>query len=284
MGKASRMKKVHRMAMADRPGWQAEASRQARERRNEAVNQHNASLKEKIAEFNALSGDNDVILIDDGVRYVGREKIRAVFNSWVCNELERDDPSQLGDIAAMGPLLKSSIWEVKVEIINLATGEPQYVNPLYASYVLGKVKSFAWLLDHAVANPQEADKLIAEIIDEVISLRYQFDQSSARWASASLLLKTVFGLMEDDLLEDYVSRLNCTIGGTDPVGSIANECLAKTRARLERLELESNTLIPADRRLEVPNPHAIGLGGEAENDSVYDETPVKQVVSGAKRL
>jgi hypothetical protein len=282
MGKASRMKKVHRMAMADRPKWQAEAPRQARERRDEAVNQHNASLEEKMEKFNALGG-NDVILIDNGVRYVGKEKIRAVFNSWVCNELERDDPSQLGDIAAMGSLLKSTIWEVKVEIINLATGEPQYVNPLYASYVLGQVKCFAWLLDHAVANPQEGDKLMAEIIEEVISLRYQFDLSSARWTSASLLLKTVFDLMGDDMLEEHV-RLNCAIGGTDPVDSIAKECLAKTRARLERLEFESSTPIPDDGLLVVANPHAIGLGLESENDAIYAGKSRRQVGSTAKRL
>lgn len=284
MGKASRMKKVHRNAMADRPKWQAEASRQARERRDEAVNQHNASFEATMEKFNALSGDASVILIKDGVRYEGKEQMQEVFASWVRNELRRDDPSRLGAIAALGSLMKLSIWDVKVEIIDFATGAISFENPLIATFFLDNVKCFAWLLDHAVANLETSGEIISEILAIVLPRHNVFDLGSDRWASSRLLLQTVFENMSYEKLEDFVVQMNQAGRGTDPVGCLANECFGRVQAEADRKELESLVPMRDDAMLVVPNPHAIGPGTDAENDSVYDDESHTQAVSKAKRL
>jgi hypothetical protein len=284
MGKASRMKKVNRMAMESRPASKAEASRQARERRDEAVNQHNESFETTMEKFKALSGDASVILIDNGVHYVGKEQTRAAFDSWVCNELVRDDPLRLGAIASIGSLMNLSIWDARLKVVDQTTGESQYKNPLFASFLLDKEKCFAWLLDHAISNPERGDELMAELLAKVIPLRNQFDLNSARWASAKLLIKAVFEVIDDDMLEDFVSMVNRTGSRTDPVGALANECMAKRQSDAENEELESSTPIPDDDLLVVANPHAIELGLEAENDAIFSGKSRTHAGSTAKRL
>jgi hypothetical protein len=284
MGKASRMKKVHRNAMADRPKWQAEASRQARQRRDEAVSQHNASFDKTMEDFNALKPGGQAILIVDGVRYVGKTAIKEVYDSWVGNEMLRDDPSHFGEIAALGPQLLTSIWEAKVSIVDPSNREEAFFDPLMAAFVLDRVKCFAWLLDHAVSRPDEAADVIAALLPRVLLVANHFDPASVRWANARLLFRTILRCMPDAVNQESVLKLVQASGAHGAFAGVVAEYLNELIAKEERCEIESFLTPPAASLLANGNPHAIGLGQVAVNDPEYDGQSHGSATSGAKRL
>ena len=288
MGKASRVKKVNRMALAERPGWQEEASRQRRERRQDEVKQHNSIFEATMVKFNALEPGGHEIMIVDGVQYMGKEAIKEAvkeaYDLWVRNEILNDDPSKFDEIAALGTQLQTSIWAAKISLDEpTILGEVSF-NPLTAAFVLDSVNCFAWLLEHAYSHLDEAAGVISELLMTVLFTADQFDPNSVRWANARLLMRTSLARMSDVEKQNLVKKMPPpdVVGGA-AVG-VMRHYFAELTAAEEQREIRATVTPPDAGLLLVANPDAVELDKDAGNDPVYQENSHRPRASGAKRL
>ena len=262
MGKASRMKKYQRSMWDGHPGWQQEASRQAKERRREEVERHNAEQAER--QFKDISDDGEnVSLFADGQLHVGKKAVSEVYTSWVRNEIKIDQVIHLDEIAELGPHMKTSIWDTTVEVLDLDDGgAKRLLDPLRGTYVLEKECCFEWLARHA-SESVEGTGVLASFIGQIIPMLDHMEAASIRFKLAKLAIAkfTEYWLGEDDgeVLTDINRMVSFSSVGTE----VFQRTVAKWHAKKEREAIEGALAAAAEPIDCEPNPEAIHLAGEA---------------------
>ena len=262
MGKASRMKKQQRSMLASRPGWQQEASRQAKERRREEVERHNAGQAER--KLKELAGGGETIAISvNGQLYSGQEAVSEVYTSWVRNEIKIDQAIHLDGIAAWGPQMNASIWKATVEVLDFDNGgAKRLLDPLRGTFVLERERCFEWLARHA-SESVEGTGVLASFLGEIIPMLDHMEAASIRFKLAKLAIAkfTEYWLGEDDdeVLTDISRMVSFSSVGTE----VFQRTVAKWHAKKEREELAGALGAAVEPKECEPNPEAIHLAGEA---------------------
>jgi len=241
MGKASRMKRQDRLAMAGRPGWHQEASRQARERRREQVERHNANLVK--AGPHALPFTEEVVALIDsnGQRHVGKKAVGEVYESWVRNEILRDSTAHLDEIASLGPSLHTSIWDVKIEVVDLDDNNTKSLrDPLDATFLMDKQASFQWFLEYAFQS-KRGYLILQELFKRMFPMLDAMVEGSVRLRSARLVTRKLVEMwvdMKEDCLTEFLEALPKL---SRVAGEILRDVLAQREAQQQRSELERAT-------------------------------------------
>ncbi len=265
MGKASRAKKEQRQAMAGKPGWQQEASRQAKARQREEVERHNAAQTAQPFEQFMASGE-DISMIVDGKLCVGKAALFEVYESWVRNEMATDSAENLDEIAALGVPMFASIWDVKIEVIDLDEGGVKvYFDPLKAAFVMDKEKCFEWFVHHALKSKvghKVASNLFAEIIPGVDQLDAT-EPASIRCRSAKLLIRKLCEFLFDHGDSQALEPLKVLAGFSTILANELQIVIGKSNARVEREEIEKSLAKQANVDDCEPNPEAIRMADEA---------------------
>lgn len=248
MGKASRNKRQNRIATMGQPTWNQVTRRQARQRRREEIEAHNANLKSIIVD--GQPGDeHTVMLIDDfGDRHVGKAAVGEVFSSWVNNEIERDDATHLDEIATFGPPLFTSIWDVQVEVIDLEDNDRSHmVDPLEGTFLMDKMACFEWLVEHGLKSRRGFDVLLA-LFRRVFPRLDQIPEGSLRKVSSVLLVKKVMGRWisvetpgERGPMNDFFAK---HAQHSRVAGAIYKDLLAEQEAAREAAELDAMVALP----------------------------------------
>ena len=264
MGKASRAKKEQRQAMAGKPGWHQEASRQAKARQREEIERHNAVQSDPFKQFMA-SGD-EIAMIVDGKLCVGKSALFEVYESWVRNEMATDSAENLDEIAALGVPMFASIWDVKIEVIDLDEGGvKKYFDPLKAAFVMDKEKCFEWFVDHA-RKSKVGHKVVSNLLAEMIAVVDQLDATepaSIRCRSAKLLIRKMCEFLFDRGGSQALEHLQRLTGFSSILANELKIIIGKSNARVEREEIEKSLAKQADVDDCEPNPEAIRMADEA---------------------
>ena len=264
MGKASRAKKEQRQAMAGKPGWQQEASRQAKARHRKEVERHNAAQTAQPFEQFMASGD-EIAMIVDGQLCVGKAALFEVYESWVRNEMATDSAENLDEIDALGVPMFASIWDVKIEVIDLDEGGVKvYFDPLKAAFVMDKEKCFEWFLDHA-RKSKVGHKVVSNLLAEIIPVVDQLgatEPASIRCRSAKLLIRKMCAFLFDRGGSQALEHLQELTKFSTIFANELKIVVGKSNARVEREEIEKSLAKQADVDDCEPNPEAIRMADE----------------------
>lgn len=264
MGKASRAKKEYRQAMAHKPGWHQEGSRQAKARHREEIERHNAAQTAQPFEQFMASGD-EIAMIVDGKLCVGKAALFEVYESWVRNEIATDSAENLDEIVALGVPMFASIWDVKIEVIDLDEGGvKKYFDPLKAAFVMDQEKCFEWFLDHA-RKSKVGHKVVSDLFAEIIPLVDQLDATepvSIRCRSAKLLIRNLCEFFFDHAGRQALEPLQRLTGFSTILANELQIIIGKDKARVEREGIEKSLTKQADVDDCEPNPDAIRMADE----------------------
>lgn len=265
MGKASRAKKEQRQSMAGKPGWQQEASRQAKARRREEVERHNAAQTAQPFEQFMASGE-DISMIVDGKLCVGKAALFEVYESWVRNEMATDSAENLDEIAALGVPMFTSIWDVKIEVIDLDEGGvKEYFDPLKAAFVMDKEKCFEWFVDHALesrAGHEVLSSLLAEVIPGMDHLEAT-EPSSIRCQSVKHLARKTCEFWINQVGDPMLERLHVLAEYSKTLANEFQIVIGERNARLQREEIIKAMAPHGDVGDCEPNREAIRMADEA---------------------
>lgn len=260
MGKASRAKKEQRQAMAGKPGWQQEASRQAKERQRKGINSHNAATdSDQIERFKSSS--DQVALMIDGKLFSGKKELDAAYASLTQHAIESDSPALLEKYVNLEHLLETSIWEVKASALDMDEGGVRkHFDPLTAAFVMDKEKCFGWLVNHAFAS-KEGYLILNGLFGGMLPFVDQMDKSSARLRSFKLMARKNYEHWIADGDVEILGQLDSLASFSETVTDEFRQVRGKRESILQREEIEKSSAKPADIDDE-PNPEAIRLADE----------------------
>jgi hypothetical protein len=261
MGKASRAKKEQRQAMAGKPGWQQEASRQAKERQREEINSHNAAMNsDQIERFKSSS--DQVALMIDGKLYSGKKELDGAYASLTQHAIESDSPALLEKYVDLEHLLETSIWDAKVSVLDMnAGGVNRHLDPLTAALTMDKEKCFGWLVNHALKS-EEGCMILNVLFSCVIPLVDGMDKTSARLRSVKLMSRKIIEHWLDNGNLEILEQLNMLVSLSETIREVFRQVRAQRESMMQREEIEKWSAKPADFDDGEPNPEAIRLADE----------------------
>lgn len=262
MGKASRAKKEQRQAMAGKPGWQQEASRQAKARQREAIKMHNAAIDSDQVELFKSSSDQVAVMID-GKLYSGKKELAAVYASLTQHAIESDSPELFEKYLGLESLFETSIWDVKVSTLNMDDGGVErHFDPLTAAFVMDREECFEWLVDHAFES-KDGYAILNGLFGSIIPLVDQMDKSRARFRSVKLMARKNYEHWLDDGDSEILGKLDMLASFSDSVTQEFRMVRGERESQMERQEIEkSMTQHGNEDDLEV-NTEAIKMAHEA---------------------
>lgn len=261
MGKASRAKKEHRQAMAGMPGWQKEASRQAKARHREEINSHNAAMASDQIERFKSSSDQVAVMID-GKLYSGKKELAAVYASLTQQAIESDSPELFEKYLGLESLFETSIWEVKVSVPDMnAAGVKRHIDPLTAAFTMDKEKCFGWLVNHALKS-EEGGTILNVLFACVIPFVDGMDKTSARLRSAKLMSRKTIEYWLDNGTLEILEKLNMLVSLSETITEEFRQVRRHRESMMQREEIEKSSADPVNTDDCEPNPEAIRLAGE----------------------
>lgn len=253
MGKASRMKKERQQGSQSQTDFQKEASRQANERRRQEVERHNASCGQARED---LPETEEILAMEiDGKFHFGKAAISEVYASWINNEIAKDDIANLDEIAALGEPMRCSIWDVKVEVIDLDDGSAELLDPLRATFAMDKSNCFEWLADHAF-HSTKGTQVLLELFRTVLTVVHTMDEKSERYRLATLLMRKLFNRWLDaceseNTESEITERLDKLARLVPLVGEVFMEVIGERASSRERQEIEASLLECGEPNLEA---------------------------------
>jgi hypothetical protein len=262
MGKASRAKKEQRQSMEGKPGWQKEASRQEKAIRRKEIEMHNAAVAANPFAGFSLSLDQVAVAMD-GQLYKGKKEIHSLCASMAQEAIERDLPETLDAMASLCPIVQTSFWDVKIEVVALdESGVTDNYDPLQAAFLLDKQKCFEWLVIHALETV-EGSAVLSRLFSEMLPLADGMDQSMIRYQSTKLMMRKICQCCISNADAETLAKLDKLSTLSDMVANELRMVIGERDSRLERAEIEKSTA-KSGNVLEVePNPEAIRLADEA---------------------
>lgn len=282
MGKASRAKKEQRQAMAGRPGWQKEASRQAKERRREEINSHNVAMNsDQIKRFKSSS--NQVAVMIDGKLYSGKKELAAVYGSLTQDAIVSDSPEKIENNLGLGSLFETSIWEVKVSVLDMDDGGISHFDPLTAAFAMDKEKCFAWLVDHAFES-KAGCVILMELFGSIIPLVDSMDKSSARLRSVKLMARINYENWLDDGDLEILGNLDRLASFSETITEEFRQVKGQRASMRQREEIEKSAAKSAEIDDCEPNPEAIRLADEVLGAAQETSKPEKSGRGWARAL
>jgi hypothetical protein len=261
MGKASRAKKEQRQAMAVMPGWQKEASRQAKARKREEINSHNAAIaSDQIERFKSSS--DQVAVIIDGKLCSGKKELAAVYASLTQQAIESDSPELLEKYLGLESLFETSIWDVKVSTLDMDHGGVEtHFNPLTAAFAMDKEECFEWLIDHAFES-KAGYAILNGLFGSIIPLVDHMDKSSARFRSVKLMTRRNYEHWLDDGDLEILGKLDMLASFSETITEEFRQVRRHRESMMQREEIEKSSAHPVNTDDCEPNPEAIRLAGE----------------------
>jgi len=261
MGKASRAKKEQRQAMAGKPGWQQEASRQAKVRQREAIKMHNVAMDGDQIERFKSSSDQVAVMID-GKLYSGKKELAAVYASLTQQAIESDSPELFEKYLGLESLFETSIWDVKVSTLDMdAGGVKRHFDPLTAAFVMEKEECFEWLIDHAF-DSKAGYAILNGLFGSIIPLVDHMDKSSARFRSVKLMTRRNYEHWLDDGDFEILGKLDMLASFSETVTEEFRQVRGKRESMMQREEIEKSSADPVNTDDCEPNPEAIRLADE----------------------
>lgn len=261
MGKASRAKKEQRQAMAGMPGWQKEASRQAKARQREEIYSHNAAMASDQIERFKSSSDQVAVMVD-GKLYSGKKELAAVYASLTQQAIESDSPELFEKYLGLELLFETSIWDVKVMVLDMDDGGvKRHFDPLTAAFVMDKEECFEWLVDHAFES-KDGYAILNGLFGSIIPLVDQMDKSSARFRSVKLMTRRNYEHWLDDGDLEILGKLDMLASFSETIKEEFRQVRGKRESMLQREEIEKSSAEPVNTDDCEPNPEAIRLANE----------------------
>lgn len=261
MGKASRAKKEQRQAMAHKPGWHQEASRQAKARQREAIKMHNAAMDGDQIERFKSSSDQVAVMID-GKLYSGKKELAAVYASLIQHAIESDSSELLEKYVGLEPLIETSIWNVKISALDMDEGSQGHFDPLTAAFAMDKEECFEWLVDHAFES-KAGYAILNTLFGSIIPLVDDMDKSSVRFRSVKLMARKNYEHWLDDGDPEILGKLDMLASFSDTVTQEFRMVRGERDSQMERQELvKSMAPHGYEDDLEV-NTEAIKMADEA---------------------
>lgn len=282
MGKASRAKKEQRQAMAGKPGWQKEASRQAKERHREEVKRHNAAMaSDQIERFKSSSDQVAVML--DGKLYSGRKELDAVYASLIQHAIESDSPELLEKHVDLEPLIETSIWNVKISVLDMDEGSQSHFDPLTAAFAMDKEECFEWLVDHAFES-RAGYAILNTLFGSFIPLVDDMDKSSVRFRSVKLMSRKILEHWIDDGDVEILGQLDMLASFSETLTQEFRMVRGGRNSQMERQEIEKSMAQHGNEDdLEV-NTEAIKMADEAVETARAASKPEKSGRGWARSL
>jgi hypothetical protein len=262
MGKASRAKKEQRQAMAGKPGWQQEASRQAKARQREGIICHSAAMaRDQIERFKSSS--DQVAVMIDGKLYSGQKELSAVYAGLTQQAIESDSPEMFEKYLGLESLFETSIWDVKVSVLDMDEGGvKRYFDPLTAAFVLDKEKCFGWLVNHAFESGAGC-VIVTELIGEMTPMVDGMDKSSGRFRSAKLMARKNYEHWINEGELEILGKLDMLASFSETIKEEFRQVRGQRESMLQREEIEKSSVEPSDPVDCEPNPEAIRLADRA---------------------
>ena len=262
MGKASRAKKEQRQAVVGKPGWHKDASRQAKARRREEIETRNAASAANPFGRAVLKG-HEIIVTMDGKLYKGKKEIDSLCVGMAMEAIELDLPEKLANLASLCPIMQTSFWDVKIEVVALdEVGVTDNYDPLQAAFLLDKQNCFEWLVTHALET-EEGSSVLSRLFSEMIPHADGMDKSMIRYQSTKLMTRKICECCIRNADAETLANLDVIATLSETVANEMRMAIGERDSRLERAEIEKSTAKSGDVPDIEPNPEAIRLADEA---------------------
>lgn len=258
MGKASRMKKERKADWSTktvaREGVQLKLSGTAKQ------NQEGTTIRkghDSLADlFDQFKGDNLIVIDGNGVAH-GEQDSRRMYWEDVNSALIERGASCLPEMAALGAFLNLSIFDVKIPVVDLATGEQIDEDIFSAVFLLDYVDCFQWLLSQAFPTGCN-HALLGNVFRSIVQNVPRIEIESPKMVMANMIVRFMAEwLHREGVLDRAIADSNSVMG--QPFASqIAKDYLAELAAVKELAALDA--FIPDLGRSGEPNPNAVEAG------------------------
>lgn len=228
MGKASRNKKERHMKPTGMPAVPMILPSKAKN-----PDPLSATLQE-------LGGGNLIVIDGNGVAH-GEAASRQMYWDEVCEGIRHRGAECLPEMAGLGSLMKLSILDVMVPVINFSNGKETTEEILTAMFLFGELGCFQWLLAHAGrhgCNWEAMGRLFKLVVEAMDFADEIDDEESPRTAVAKMTVRfMVEAFHREGVLERAMADGGSTMG--QPFARrIGEDFLAEIAAKSERAELE----------------------------------------------
>lgn len=231
------------------------ASRKKRENRQQAAGAQAASC------FETTGGSSQPVARIYGQTFVGKEQIRAAYESLIRLEIKTGMAANLDALADLGPAMFSDILDVGVELIVEADGGKVIVDPLEATFLLDKEECFLWFFEHA-RKTNGGLGVLSTLACNCLPATMGVAPNAIRSRSIRLLVRWLIEhLMENDDQATLAELAKAAVVS----GVVAEELMAAKGAKAaaeERAALMEELGMEHDSDEEA-NPEAIQMGKDA---------------------
>ena len=258
MGKASRMKKERKTDWskdtAAREGVQLKLSGTAKQNQEgRTIWKGHGSVADL---FDQFKGDNLIVIDGNGVAH-GEQDSRQMYWENVNSALIERGASCLPEMAGLGTLLNQSIFDVKIPVVDLATGQQIDENIFAAVFLLDYVDCFQWLLSQAF--PMGCNHaLLGNVFKLIVANVPRIEIGSPKMVMANMIVRFMAEWLHREGVLDRAIADSNSVMGQPFARQIAKDYLAELAAVKELAALDA--LIPDLGRAGEPNPNAVEPG------------------------
>lgn len=231
------------MGKASRNKWERKLEREAKSGAAAAVKEKGQSKQTGILTIedvlksaaNSAATGNHFIFAGNGL--LSPEAARKVYWTDVGESYRMRGASCLPDMAALGHLMGQSLLDVKISVLDKATGRERLEDIFSAMFLFGDLDAFLFLLDEAGRGGCNWE-MLGQVFRSVVHLASALEEESAHMVMAKALVRFMAETFHKEGCLAKAMSDGKSVMGQPFARRIAQDYLDELEADRERAELE----------------------------------------------
>ena len=232
MGKASRMKKQRKEQCSSSATGGIGPFRRSQEVRSPA--KLGADIQELIAN---LGGGNVLVMDEHGIP-LADEETRLRYWMDVCDGICNRGASCLPELARRGRLIHLSILDVKIPVMRQGIGEQTLDDILTATFLLGHLDCFQWLLGEARRTNTHWN-LVGQVFKAIVQSSGRLSGETPQMVMAKMMVRFMAKTFHEEGVLGEAMDDRSKVMAQPFARRIAQDYLEEVAAAKERVELEA---------------------------------------------
>lgn len=239
MGKASRSKLERKLEREAKAGSKAAGKEEVQSK------QKGILTIEDMLESVAKSAANGNHFIFAGNGLLSPEAAREVYRNDVCESYRMRGAGCLPDMAIMGRLMGQSLLDVKIPVLDKATGRERREDIFSAMFLFGDLDAFLFLLDEARRGGCDW-KMLGQVFRSVVRMAHDLEEESVHMVMAKALVRFMAEAFHKSGDLDKAMSDGKSVMGQPFARRIAQDYLDELEARRERAEISEQVGLPTE--------------------------------------
>jgi hypothetical protein len=191
-----------------------------------------------IQELIAKIGDGNVLVMDEHGIPLADEETRLKYWMYVCDGICNRGASCLPELARRGRLVHLSILDVKIPVMRQGIGEQTFDDILTATFMLGHMDCFQWLLGEARRTNTHWN-LVGQVFRAIVQSSGRLSEETPQMVMAKMMVRFMAKSFHEEGVLDEALDDTSKVMAQPFARRIAQDYLEEMAAAKERAELEA---------------------------------------------